>query len=961
MVYTVKLDDQLLYDPRLKNAWIQSPKLSQAVNAFDAFDFTIYPESGAPKDKGNPLYGQIKRRQSIYKLYKDGKLISRGRVMAETKNRIGAKLVECNGQGDFLNDSRVPIYDLGVPVVDLLKFYIDEHNKQMHGDTQKMFTLRSVTVKDPNNYLPRASSSRPTTWNEIQEKLIKPLGGFLVFDYDEYAGICYLDYLAESPFTSNQKVQRGKNLLDLTDKIDTSELYTAVIGYGAQIGQSIAGKEAPRLNVTDINNGLDYVFNQAAVDEYGWSFDVQVWDDVSTPQVLLQRMNDQLVKDIQLKRNLQLTAVDLSVIDKSVEDFSPLDYIWGETVINAPEQFMIDKVDTDLQSPATNKLTIGKDVKTITEITNNQSVVKGADGDAGAPGFSPSLLNDNVTFPANAMGGVLSYEGGNTNISVLAGDGSYFEPVPYMLSALISAGSAYINSLLAYHPSSNVNESVAYMNSLVEKYAEMTSDERLAYDLEEYHGAGSIKEWIELSTRTQYIRAIEANSILPIDIEKVYNDGFNNGNLSNEEYQLFLIAQYWKIPDAERAEYNWEEATGGYGSGPYDDWVKDDSTQLRYMKALMRGPELENGQFAVQTVAAGITLGAVQILPLNHLIAYGNPSNMDIKATTATATFTIYTKSSNQISVTTKVQNFTKLPMGITGDAGVDSWTYYRYSPYLNGGAADGSQMTSLPNADTIYIGHQNTQNVFASSNPADYTWQVYEKATIAKQLTEPVDKWIGRIWQYTGTSAMTVGSVAIQPQTVYIWNGGRWDLYITRSTNLQVDNGFITNLMVQSIDGQKIWANSISANQLTADAIQVGLSRWGDTVRIDPTKIQFYKGSSPMAILDNAGYHFMNGTDLGYMGTSYMGDDVNKKGISFNLKRDGKYMAWGYDNNNDNSYDLKMLWANDATVLNNSTGLQLYDNLNCFQPAWFRADLNMWLDGRYVNLQNLLRPLVNG
>jgi hypothetical protein len=804
MVYTVKLDDQLLYDPRLESAWIQNPKLSQAVNSFDGFDFTVYPEftqgirdGQRSKSIGNTLYDQLKRRKSIYKVYKDGKLISRGRVMSDEKNRIGAKLVTCNGQGDFLNDSRVPIYDLGVPVVDLLRFYINEHNKQMHGDKEKMFTLRNVTVADPNNYLPRANSTRPTTWQEIQDKLIGPLGGFLVFDYDDAAGVCYLDYLADSPFSSNQKVQRGKNLLDLTDKIDASELYTAVIGYGAQIGQSTGGKEAPRLNVMDINGDLDYVFDQSAVDEYGWNFDVQTWDEVTTQDVLLKRMQEQLAKDIQLDRNLQLTAVDLSVIDKAVEDFSPLDYIWGETVINKPECFMIDKVDTELQNPASNKLTIGKQV-TLSSITNDQSVVKGNDGDAGLPGFNPSLMNDNVTFPANAMGGVLSYEGGNTNISVLAGDGSYFEPVAYQLSDLIPSGAAYTKDLLVYRPNSNVANELAYMDTLVAEYDAMNFVQRAAYDLEEYRGAGSLEEWIRLSTRTQYIRAIETNSILAVNTGDSYSDS--------------LVVKYRSMSSEARVEYDIEEA---FGAKTYEDWVSNSenrSTSFLYLESISRGPKLENGQFSVSAAANGITLGKASILPANHIIAYANPSNMDVKATTAFATFTIFTRTSGQTSVTTKVQNFTKLPMGITGDAGVDSWTYYRYSPYLNGGASDGSQMTSLPNADTIYIGRQRTVNVFASSKPSDYTWNIYEKATIAKQTTEPVDRWPGRLWQYTGTSAITVGTVAIQPQTVYIWNGGRWDLYLMRSTNLQVDNAFITNAMIQSLNADKIVANDLSA-----------------------------------------------------------------------------------------------------------------------------------------------------
>ncbi|MDT2725931.1 phage tail protein [Lactococcus formosensis] len=91
------------------------------------------------------------------------------------------------------------------------------------------------------------------------------------------------------------------------------------------------------------------------------------------------------------------------------------------------------------------------------------------------------------------------------------------------------------------------------------------------------------------------------------------------------------------------------------------------------------------------------------------------------------------------------------------------------------------------------------------------------EKASISKLDSEPLGKYPGQIWQYTGTSPITVGGVAIQPNTQYIWNGTKWELYAIYSNNMVIQNGFITNAMIANaaIDFAKI--NSATIENLSA------------------------------------------------------------------------------------------------------------------------------------------------
>lgn len=91
------------------------------------------------------------------------------------------------------------------------------------------------------------------------------------------------------------------------------------------------------------------------------------------------------------------------------------------------------------------------------------------------------------------------------------------------------------------------------------------------------------------------------------------------------------------------------------------------------------------------------------------------------------------------------------------------------------------------------------------------------DKGSVTKLNSEPLGKYPGQIWQYTGTSPITVGGVAIQPNTQYIWNGTKWELYAIYSNNMVIQNGFITNAMIANaaIDFAKI--NSATIENLSA------------------------------------------------------------------------------------------------------------------------------------------------
>lgn len=353
-MYTIKLDGQLFWDPRVEDLKIIDPKVKLEVNRAGSLTFSVTPS--------HPLYAQIKKLKSIVEVFKDGVLIFRGRPLDDELDSWNIKSVICEGDLAIFNDSIVRPYDFTGTISDYLAMFISNHNSQV--EAGKRFTLGTVTVTDPNNYIIRASSDYPKTWAEMEDKLLKILGGYLVIR--RVGTTNYLDYLADSNKSSLQVIQLGENLLKVNQERRGEDIATAIIPIGAEIELEDGSKT--RVDIKSVNNNVDYVYNQQAVDEYGWIFKKVEFRDVSVPANLLTKANQALAESILLLNTIQLTAVDLSMIDINIDDFKIFEYV---EVISAAHQlddmYLIRKMELDLMNPENNTITVGAEFASFTE------------------------------------------------------------------------------------------------------------------------------------------------------------------------------------------------------------------------------------------------------------------------------------------------------------------------------------------------------------------------------------------------------------------------------------------------------------------------------------------------------------------------------------------------------------------------------------------------------------------
>lgn len=361
MIYKVFCDEYLIHDSRNDELNIFNGQVDLELNKTGSFTFTIYPD--------NKNFNRLKKLKSIIQVFQDDYLLFRGRILNDEQGIYNEKKITCEGELSFLLDSIQRPYDfmsgdLHTTVSELFTFFITNHNSQV--EESKRFKVGNITVVDSNNYIVRSDSTYLNTWDSINKKLIESMGGYLFVRHEADGN--YIDYLADFNTLSTQKIEFGKNLLDFSKVIKGEDIATAIIPLGAKTGEDSDEK----LTISSVNDGVDYVFDQAAVDEYGLIFKTVEHSDVTEASNLLTKAYEDLSNAVNLIVSIDLTAVDLSAINVNVNSFRLGTYV---RVISRPNNldsnFLVKKLSISLSNVSGNKLTLGNTYSTFTEQTSS--------------------------------------------------------------------------------------------------------------------------------------------------------------------------------------------------------------------------------------------------------------------------------------------------------------------------------------------------------------------------------------------------------------------------------------------------------------------------------------------------------------------------------------------------------------------------------------------------------------
>lgn len=348
-MYKIVCGDKTLWSSDSNDKKLVSPKLTLDLSKIGSLSFTLLPTHSE--------YNSLEKIKSIITVYQDDDIIFRGRVFSESVNFRQLKTIEVEGASGYLNDSIVRPYSYKGTLPNYLQMLINQHNNQVGND--KKFTIGTVTVRSPNwwNMVTFQGDEYATTWEEINNKLVAVMGGYIVFRYTETGN--YIDYLSSLTDTSNQKIQLAVNLLDLKRELKTGDFATRIIALGAN-SQDDNGNNT-RLTISSVNSGKDYVNDSSVESVYGIIAKTITFDDITDASELLSEARIALTTATQLIDTLSIKAVDLHLSDAEIQAFRLGQNI---NVYSEPhginENMLLSSFSLDLSDPTSFEFSLGR-------------------------------------------------------------------------------------------------------------------------------------------------------------------------------------------------------------------------------------------------------------------------------------------------------------------------------------------------------------------------------------------------------------------------------------------------------------------------------------------------------------------------------------------------------------------------------------------------------------------------
>lgn len=346
-----------LYDPRSPDLKLISPTCKTAVNKAGLLTFSV-PLTHPHTDK-------IAKLDTVVTLWQDDAILFRGRALNDEWDLRSTRKIEVEGELAYLNDSVQPLtvyHDMTVAAY--FAKLIELHNAQV--DESRRFTVGQVTVTNSTDNVYRQSDYE-STMDTLQDKLLDRMGGYLVIRYGK-DGTRYLDYLKEYGNVNSQRITASTNLLDMLHTVRGEDVATAIIPLGAQLDEDKVGTVTPRLTIAAANDGKDYIYDADAVAKWGWIYKVVVHNDITLVENLLRAGYADLESAKYLQGSIEVDAVDLHLVDSSVERIKLGDMIlFSAPGSTTPISMLVSEIDLPVDEPGDATYTLGTSYRTMTE------------------------------------------------------------------------------------------------------------------------------------------------------------------------------------------------------------------------------------------------------------------------------------------------------------------------------------------------------------------------------------------------------------------------------------------------------------------------------------------------------------------------------------------------------------------------------------------------------------------
>lgn len=344
--------------------------IKKGINTIDSFTFNILPN--------NAGYNKINALKTLVEVVntKTNKTEFKGRILlpkhSMSDSGLLTKTVVCESELGYLMDStqRYGEYH-NISVRDFLSKIIDNHNKQVSID--KQFAVGKVDVVDNNDSLYRFLGYEKTL-DTIKDKLIDRLGGELRIRYEN--GVRYLDYLTQIGYTSSTEIRLSKNLKSIEEEKDPTNVISRLVVLGAKIKKTETNEDGTetevdteeRLTIKSVNNGLDYIDDLEAIEQFGIIEDTVTYDDVNFPDILFNKGLSYLKSNNKIKKKYNINALDLSLIGLDIDDIDIYNYHQViNPVMGINDSLRVIEKTITIENPHNSSVNIGdkfEDIKT---------------------------------------------------------------------------------------------------------------------------------------------------------------------------------------------------------------------------------------------------------------------------------------------------------------------------------------------------------------------------------------------------------------------------------------------------------------------------------------------------------------------------------------------------------------------------------------------------------------------
>ncbi|PWJ14600.1 phage tail spike protein [Ruminococcus flavefaciens] len=356
-------------DPDSTNR-LSAGKFADEVNAIPGFSFNI--------PAFNPAYNELHDRTTIISIHNDktGEVDFEGPLIHSKEDVTSAgkvyKSCSCEGYLTYLNDSIQPYHHYeSSTVTEFLTALLDYHNSVT--PTEKHITLGSCDFSGDNTN--SKTTSYRNTLEEIKVNLIERIGGEIRIR--KVNGALVLDFLHQYGVKSDTTVELAKNIYSLSVDTDSSNIITRLVPLGAQLND----ETSERLTISEVNDGLPYIDDAAAIAKYGIIMGTVTFDDITVASNLKQRGQEYLTNNNRVKKGYAAQVLDLSLLNEQLDSQLCIragnTYHFKHNIIGLDEDLRVMKCSVDIFKPYKPEVQIGDKAESITSIaTRTASLIE---------------------------------------------------------------------------------------------------------------------------------------------------------------------------------------------------------------------------------------------------------------------------------------------------------------------------------------------------------------------------------------------------------------------------------------------------------------------------------------------------------------------------------------------------------------------------------------------------------